>query len=248
MGIEFAGGTQNIYSTNTNLRQPFGAAGFTMMAWARLTDTSKRGVVLGCMDEPLAYPYIVYGYRLILYEATHPTLLGRIEGYLGTGIAGTTFSRRGTTNAGDGKWHHLAMSWDGSANRSMFKLWVDGLEEAISYEGGSMNPGFSPCTTNPFRIGYYHQNGDGYTVISYMQIADVRIYDTDMSAYIPAIYAGQGADFIQQNLRARWRLDGPDSVVASGANSLIDINYTGLHLTPSGNPVYAAAPLRLYAD
>ncbi len=110
----------------------------------------------------------------------------------GIGVAATN------TPAAPGAWHHIAITYDGSSNSSGVKIYVDGANQTLTFEGGGCTNCFSGTmkNTNDLWLGIdYTSDSSDYF---HGKMDDVRVYNRALSASeIPTIYmTGQNAAYV----------------------------------------------------
>ena len=114
----------------------------------------------------------------------------------------------------DGAWHHLAATWDGTAQEPTLSLYVDGVLEMI--EAGSRHParsGYtvaSRCTAglceNGMQIGGFYQSGGGGFTGQFFHglIDEVRVWSRPRTAdEIRAAMGGNVRRVLMETLPAR---------------------------------------------
>lgn len=134
--------------------------GVTVMAW--VNSTVNNGSRLVVLKENPARAQMAYG----LYGA------GLFVGPSGRIVSGAAFTSRSavtTTRLANGRWTHLAMTWDGSTIR----LYRNGVQVATRTAGGNMAD-----TTGALRIGGSPIRGEYFAG----QIDEVRVYERALSA------------------------------------------------------------------
>lgn len=93
-----------------------------------------------------------------------------------------------------GKWHHLAVTYDGSRLASGVVIFVNGVAQPLQVNLDWINQSFATVEPEPFRIG----GGGGPDARFCGQIDDIRVFDRVVSAAEIAILATQ--ESIQQLL------------------------------------------------
>ena len=122
--------------------------------------------------------------------------------------ADTIDSISGSTNILDNNWHHIVITSDGSS----YLIYVDGVSETLSVDGGANNGDWFADTTgrNNFTIGALHRSS---VVLPFNgNIDEVSIWNTALSAGdISALYQAKGTanlndDGNSANLKGWWRM------------------------------------------
>ena len=163
----------------------------------------------------------------LIFSKWHNTLTERAYfiRILSSGDLGINLSSDGTTNNRWGKvtntspinantWHHVAVSYDQTATGNYIRLWVDGVEDTnlTDYlQSGTFTSIYDGNATIQISgiNGTNSQDFDG-------KIADVRIYDTDLTAsQILDLYNGTD---VQTNLIGHWLTDNDDVEDKAGTN------------------------------
>jgi hypothetical protein len=163
----------------------------------------------------------------LIFAKWHNSLAGRAYfiRILSSGDLGVSLSSDGTTNNRWGKvtntspintntWHHVAVSYDQTATGNYIRLWVDGVEDTnpTDYlQSGTFTSIYDGSATIQISgiNGTGTQNFDG-------KIADVRIYDTDLTAsQILDIYNGTTD---RTNLIGQWLTNSDDVLDHAGTN------------------------------
>jgi len=131
---------------------------------------------------------------------------------------GTTNNRWGkvtnTSPIGIGSWHHVAVSYDQTATGNYLRLWVDGVEDTNPTDylhAGTVTSIYDGNATIQISgiNGTNSQDFDG-------KIADVRVYDTDISATeVYELY--KGVDH-RTNLIGQWLTNRDDVEDKAGTN------------------------------
>ncbi|NCC23366.1 MAG: DUF1566 domain-containing protein, partial [Alphaproteobacteria bacterium] len=160
--IEFDG--TDDYINIGNLPAINGASQVTLAAWMKRTVPGDYlGVGKGTADDlhGLAITYQPGGIILLVFDNGTDGWADSVQQFNDTG------------------WHHVAMIFDGTqtgdANR--LKLYVDGVQETLSFSGASI-PATTTSNTTPFQIG----GSSVWSVYGPGSIDDVRIYDRALSA------------------------------------------------------------------
>lgn len=166
-GLEFNGtSTDYVVVSNTTSPNPFAITHVTLSAWIYpkaypAGDPVRWGGIVG----KAYYSESTYGMRLGYDKRIHFCVYGPF----GSGGAVTSFDHRGTTDVSLNKWHHAAVTYDGSS----VKFYLDGVLNATHQE--SRLPGL------------YNQNifiGSTYASGRYFSgyIDEAKIYDGALSA------------------------------------------------------------------
>ena len=96
--------------------------------------------------------------------------------FIANADAGLIRGKYGATAVNDGKWHHIAFTYDGSNTAAGIKLYVDGNADSLTTLQDA-DPG--TLVNNSFEIGKRNGGIEGYFNGS---IDDVRIYNRALSA------------------------------------------------------------------
>jgi hypothetical protein len=164
-----------------------GSDRLSIAAWIRTTATTRNLFVAA--KQPNSAPF--KGYGLVISngeapacDASNPTApgAGQLAGFLDGAVASTcppdhNIAVRGTKRLNDGRWHHVAMTYDGSSSAAGVNLYVDGAVESSVVQQDTL--GSNTILNNaPFTIGSRENGGvpfDG-------DIDEVQVYDRTLSA------------------------------------------------------------------
>lgn len=221
-GLEFDGSS---YIT-TSWPGITGGASRLCSAWVKTTATSGSHIVMAwgtqSLDNQARYWQFGLGNGKIAVGDTNSHIYG-------------------TTMIADGQWHHIAAVLDSLASpiTSNIKLYVDGVQETISYSfqaGRTINTGGDNLI-----LGARFANGN----YAYYQgsLDDVRIYDRALGAFEIQELAER------RNLVARWTFDG-NALDSSGYghdgdlenDPLFTSGIAGQSLTFNGTDQYVSVP------
>ena len=133
--------------------------------------------------------------NIVGFPTRHPSLELSAAGRAYTqvrAIDGSWHGLEGSVPIADGAWHHMAATWDGTAQEPTLSLYVDGVLEMI--EAGSRHParsGYtvaSRCTAglceNGMQIGGFYQSGGGGFTGQFFHglIDEVRVWSRPRTA------------------------------------------------------------------
>ena len=90
--------------------------------------------------------------------------------------------KEASTTINDGKWHHLVMTYDGSASAAGTLLYVDGTSWAGTYQVHVDNLSAGATTDEPLAIGSLTQTDDTAERQWEGSIDNVRIYDREITS------------------------------------------------------------------
>lgn len=137
---------------------------FTLEAWVKTTSTVDYTKILSKMYN--ASPYT--GYELNMLAD------GRLHVFMINSWTGNVLEETSTNTINDGVWHHVAFTYDGSADAAGLKLFIDGAEESTTIVRNTL----SGSIQNNYSLNIGKRNGTN----SYMfagEIDEVRIWGTE---------------------------------------------------------------------
>ena len=143
---------------------------------------------------------------------------------------------KSTSAVNDGNEHHVVSVREATGNT--LKIYVDVIiEHSVADTLGDITNGEA----------LYFATYRPKTQYSDSILWDIRIYNRVLSiAEISNIRYLYGIDNIVDGVVGWWRMNElPSGVVATGANTVIDISGQGNHGTPANLPVYEAVPMTL---
>jgi RHS repeat-associated protein len=183
---------------------------FTVEAWLRTTATGT-GVIFSKMPNAGTYR----GYELYLSN-------GRIGCYLVSTLP-SSYLQEQTTAAtfNDGKWHHIAWTYNGSGDAAGSRLYVDGVDQPTTITANTLAATASIVdNTVPALIGARSRvsNFSG-------ELDEVRVWSTVRSQNELQAHAGNPVDPASAGLAGYWRLD--ESLDSHEANDLAGNKFKG---------------------
>jgi hypothetical protein len=137
---------------------------FTCAAWVRPTKNGENGAILARMDDSPAAPAPSFrGWDLWL-EA------GRVGTHIIHRWPDDALKVVARTPLKTGQWHHIVLSYDGSAKVSGIKLYVNGVLQPFDVQADKLQNTIR--TTMPLKIGQRHTQSRLEEVV----VHDVRLY------------------------------------------------------------------------
>ncbi len=162
---------------------------FSISCWARWVSTDYGALVAKCDGSYTGYILYKYGGGLV-WEFR--------------GADASTFSQYCTVDPGNGAWHHIVATYDGSSSKTGTHIFIDGVERIY---GGTGTLTGSIVTTAALRIG---QRASDLSLTG--NVDEVAIYDKQLSqAEVTWIFnSGVPRDLRQlgtpSNLYSWWRM------------------------------------------
>lgn len=194
---------------------------FSLTCWARWASDDYGALI--AKEDGFYVGYNLYKYTGGGFSAE---LQGTGGGYINrySNVAGI----------GNGRWHHIAMTYDGSSTRAGLKLWLDGVD--VTGTGGTDTLTTSIVTTTPLRVGMRTTDLSLTGNVDEVAIYNKQLIQSELewiyNAGIPRDLRQTGAP---SNLQGWWRMgEGayPGSMINMEAGDIID-DIPGLGVYPA---------------
>ena len=145
-----------------------GQAQLTLEAWVKISDLSAAG------NLPIIVKGVGNDNRILLSVVTSNNFI-RVAVETGPPNDNAGRTANGLLDGRENEWIHLAFVFDGSAAAptDRYKLYVDGVEESLSFSGANPPP-TSPLTASDFLIG----TNNASTLFFKGQIDEVKAFNT----------------------------------------------------------------------
>lgn len=201
----------------------------TIEAWVRTTDPTNFPVICGKGN------YNANGNGWTLFGTT-PTGVRAFAQNATVNVFDLSTHTVGAPSYADGRWHHVALTWDGTLTANAVVIWIDGVPIVRTTATGAMG-----VAALPLRIGI---EADGTSYPWHGDLSCVAVYDHALtsarlrahvdamrgvfqSSYPPVVLADAPVGY--------WRFD--DAVGSLGA---LDASGHGYHATRAGGVTFRA--------
>ncbi len=164
---------------------------FSVEAWIKTSSTVDWQQIISKLD----IPFVGWGFQL---------QFGQISGYISSEWDSNFALFTGSTAVNDGKWHHVAMTYNGDA---YFALYVDGKLESYSEILNTLSSG-SSINDAPLHIGCLGGDGDPVELWT-GNIEDLRIWDTVLTQATIQENMHKCFDGSEENLLAYYNFNNP---------------------------------------
>lgn len=197
---------------------------FSFSFWCRFSDTDVMAII-SKMGASTAYQgYFIYVQQHVRFQLSNNYAAG--ANILDVNISETI---------NDNNWHHVVVTYDGSADASGVAIYVDGSSKSLTTNWNTLSA--TIVTSNTFQIGDRTAQTLPYTG----DMDEVSVYNAELSSGdVTAIYnSGTPTDLTTlasaANLVAWWKMGDGDTFPTLQDSGLVGYNLSAEDLSPSGN-------------